>query len=312
MKILVTGGAGCIGSQLCQSLLQQGHTVVAYDNLLLGKREFLAPCSSFKSFEFVQRDLTNDEELALRIKGFDLVFHLAANSDISLGREKTDLDLNNGVISTYNVLEAMRLAGVQNLIFSSTSAIYGDADVKPTPENYGPLEPISLYGASKISAEAYCSAFAHNYGLKIWIYRFANVVGPNLTHGVIYDFIHKLKKNPHRLQVLGNGTQKKSYLAVEDCIEGMLYGYENSKSPVNIFNLASQGVTSVEFIARTIVKRIGGKAEIQFGKEDRGWIGDVPFTWLSSDQLNRLGWSAKKTSDQAVVSAIESAIQQYC
>lgn len=312
MKVFVTGGAGCIGSQLCHYLLKQGHTVIAYDNLLLGKKEFLSPCFQFKEFQFIQNDLTCDPDLANKLKGFDLVFHLAANSDISLGRERTDLDLQNGAISTYNVLEAMRLAKVQNIIFSSTSAIYGDASEKPTPEDYGPLEPISLYGASKISAEAYCSAFAHNYNMKVWIYRFANVVGPNLTHGVIYDFIHKLKKNPEALHVLGNGTQKKSYLAVEDCIEGMMFGFENSKAAVNIFNLASHGVSSVAFIAKEVVKRMGGQAHIYFGKEDRGWVGDVPFTWLASDRLNQLGWTAKKSSDEAVLSAIDSAIKQYC
>jgi UDP-glucose 4-epimerase len=311
MKVFVTGGAGCIGSQLCLHMLNQGHDVVAYDNLLLGKEEFLKPSLKHPRFQFIKDDLLTDKTLSRRLDGMDLVFHLAANSDISLGRQRTDLDLQYGVIATYNTLEAMRVAGVRDIIFSSTSAIYGDAKIKPTPEDFGPLEPISLYGASKIAAESLCSAFAHNYGMKTWIYRFANLVGPNLTHGVIFDFVHKLKANPRELSVLGNGTQKKSYLNVDDCIEGMLFGFKNAKSQVNIFNLASQGVTPVKVIAEHVVKKMSPQAKVQFGSEDRGWVGDVPYTWLSPNKLEALGWTANKTSDEAVFSAIDSAIQQY-
>lgn len=309
MKILVTGGAGCIGSYLCAWLLERGHSVTAYDNLSLGKLEYLAPLKKNKKFKFIKKDLLKDKTLDKTVKGHDLVFHLAANSDISLGRKKTDLDLNQNAVATYKVLEAMRKTKVNKIIFASTSAIYGEASLKPTPEQYGPLIPISFYGASKLSAEGLIAAFAHNYGIKSWIYRFANIVGPNLTHGVIYDFVAKLKKSPKTLQVLGNGTQKKSYLHVQDCVEGMWFGFEKAQDEVNLFNLASEGVTQVKVIAEEVLRQLKSSANIQYGTEDRGWKGDVPFTWLDGSKLNQLGWKAYRNSDEAVRQAISETVK---
>lgn len=307
MNILVTGGAGFIGSRLCAHLIEQGHAVTAYDNLMLGRREYLATLEKNPRFRFLQKDLTNDPELSKTLKGIDLVCHLAANSDIS-NNTSTDVDFKNGTLATYNLLEAMRLSGNQKIIFASTSAIYGEATEKPTPENYGPLLPISLYGASKLAAEALITAFSHNFGIQAWIYRFANIVGPNLTHGAIFDFVKKLKLNPEKLTVLGDGTQKKSYLHVDDCISGMWFGMQKSTAPVQIFNLASEGVSEVKFLATEVVNQMGGRAQIEFGQGDRGWPGDVPYTWLDGARLKKMGWSAKLTSDEAVRSAIAAAV----
>lgn len=309
MKVFVTGGAGFIGSHLCEYLVKRGDSVTAYDNLVLGQRKFIAHLETHPNFKFFHADLLSDKDLSEHLRGHDLVFHLAANSDISLGAKNTDLDLRQNTLATYQLLEAMRVAGLKQVIFSSTSAVYGEATVKPTPESYGPLIPISFYGASKLGAEAVAYAFAHHYGIQAWVYRFANVVGQNLTHGAIFDFVHRLTENPRELTVLGDGTQRKAYLHVSDCIEGMLHGYKTGKFEVNIFNLASTGVSTVRFIAEEVVRQMGGTATLKFGTEDRGWKGDVPYTHIATDKLDALGWKAKIDSDEAVRRSISEVLQ---
>ncbi len=313
MKVFVTGGAGFIGSHLCKILLDQGHSVTAFDNLILGKEEFLKECKPNPKFHFIKQDLLDLEAVKTAIAGHHLVYHLAANSDISLGGKQTDVDLKLGTLATYNVCEAMRLTGVKDIIFASTSAIYGEATQKPTPESYGPLLPISFYGASKLACEGLLTAFSHNYGFNVWIYRFANIVGNHATHGAPFDFIKKLLAAPAELKVLGNGTQKKSYLHVRDCIRGMMHGYEKFKEPVNLFNLASTGVTEVRFIAEEVIRQIlpitKTQAKITFGSGDRGWVGDVAFTWLDGKKLEATGFTARYDSNAAVVIAIEDILK---
>ncbi len=314
MKVFVTGGAGFIGSQVCEVLLNEGHQVTAYDNLILGRKELLKECVRHKDFRFVEADLLDLERLKKEITGHELVYHLAANSDIAQGASTTTVDLQNGTLATYNTLEAMRLCGLKQMIFASTSAIYGESTIKPTPENYGPLMPISFYGASKLACEALCSAFSHNFDLKIWIYRFANIVGPHSTHGAIHDFVSRLLKNPKKLEVLGNGTQRKSYLHVSDCISAMRFGYENCKQDLQIFNLASEGVSTVKFIAEEVVRLLGShtgtKAELAFGESDRGWKGDVAYTYLTGELFAAKGWRAKLSSNEAVSRAIQEIITE--
>ncbi|MGE3975722.1 MAG: NAD-dependent epimerase/dehydratase family protein [Bdellovibrionales bacterium] len=314
MKVFVTGGAGFIASHLCLKLLSKGYEVTAYDNLHLGKEEFLSECKKNKKFKFVKADLLDLERLKKEMAGHDLVYHMAANSDISQGANNTDVDLKLGTIVTYNTLEAMRVNKMKKMVFASTSAIYGEATVKPTPESYGPLIPISFYGASKLGCEALCTAFSHNCNMEIWIYRFANIVGSHATHGAIYDFSNKLKKNPKSLQVLGNGTQKKSYLHVSDCVDGMIFGFENTLGPLQIFNLASEGVTNVRFIAEEVARQVavktGEQAEVLFEKSDRGWVGDVAFTWLDGSRFQSQGYKPKLTSDEAIKKAINEIISE--
>jgi UDP-glucose 4-epimerase len=268
-------------------------------------------------FRFVHADLVDLDRVVEEMKDADLVVHMAANSDISQGAARTDVDMRNGTIATYNVLEAMRLNDVKKIIFPSTSAIYGEAEVKPTPESYGPLFPISFYGASKLACEAMVSAFSHNCGIKSWIYRFANIVGSHATHGAIHDFVVRLIMNPSRLEVLGNGTQRKSYLHVSDCVDGMIYGFETHKGdPLGVLcvNLASRGVTNVRFIAQEVVKQMheitGRKAELVFGESDRGWVGDVPYTHLDGTKFESLGWKAHLESDDAVRKAVGEIIKE--
>ncbi|MFH1386291.1 MAG: NAD-dependent epimerase/dehydratase family protein, partial [bacterium] len=230
---------------------------------------------------------------------------------IRLGLKYTETDLKQNTIVTYNVLEAMRLGGVKEIAFSSTSTIYGEPTVMPTPENYGPLLPISLYGASKLACEALCASFAHCFGLKCWIFRFANIVGGRGTHGIIYDFLDKLKKNNKELEVLGNGKQLKSYLLVDDCIEAMLYVYANSKEQFNLFNLGAGDQMEVALLAQILVERSGLKnVRIKYTGSERGWPGDVPQMSLSVEKVNQLGWKAKYNSRQAIEIAIERMLKE--
>ncbi len=308
MKIMITGGAGFIGSHLSERFLREGHEVISYDNLMLGRKELIQNCLQNPRFRFVEADLLDLERLKEEMKGCALVYHMAANSDISQGAQCTDIDLKNGTLATYNVLESMRLLNVKEIVMASTSALYGEATVKPTPENYGPLFPVSFYGASKLACEGLVTAFSHNYGIKAWVYRFANIVGSHSTHGAIHDFVLRLINRPERLEVLGNGTQRKSYLHVQDCMEGMIYGHRHSQEIFQCFNLASQGVTNVKFIAEAVVEAMrpltGIRAEIKYGEADRGWRGDVPYTHLDGSLLERLGWQARHQSDEAVRLAI--------
>jgi UDP-glucose 4-epimerase len=312
MRILVTGGAGFVGSNLIGRLLSDKHEVVAYDNLYLGRREFITPFLSNPCFHFIESDLLDPGKVVDAIDGCSLVFHLAANSDISLGREKTDLDLRLGTLTTYHVLEAMRRKKVPHLIFASTSAVYGEATVVPTPEDYGPLQPISLYGASKLASEGFITAFVHNYGIKAWIYRFGNVAGPNSTHGIFYDFIRRLNADPLRLRILGDGTQAKPYIHVTDLIDGMLYGYARSQRDVNVFNLATEGNTSVTHIAETVTDAMGLKnVAFDYTGTKRGWVGDVPRVALDNSRMRSIGWTPRLGSDEAVMRAAGECAAQF-
>jgi len=308
MKCLVTGGAGFIGSHLCLRLLRDGQDVVALDDLSLGQEKFLAPCRDFKNFKFIKADLLDLEAVKSACTGINRVWHLAANSDIASGGARTDIDLKIGTIATYNVLEAMRSASVKEIIFSSTSAIYGEATIKPTPESYGPLLPISFYGASKLACEALATAFSHNYEYRVWIYRFANIVGSHTTHGAIHDFIKKLKKSPGNLEVLGDGKQAKSYLHVSDCIDGMIFGLEKSKDEVNLFNLAGQGICSVAQLAESVIAKVNPSAKKIFTGGSRGWKGDVSQVHLDGTKLQDLGFKPKLDSLGAVKKAIEDIL----
>ena len=213
---LVTGGAGFIGSHLVDALVQGGKSVRVLDNFSSGRMEFLSHHDDSGLVEVVKADLLDPDAVRQAMVGVDIVHHMAANPDIRLGTTVTDTDLKQGTVATYNVLEAMRIEDVGQISFSSSSAVYGEADVMPTPETYGPIKPISLYGASKLASEALITAWCGTFGAKSWVHRFANIVGPRGTHGVIYDFIHKLKIDSSRLEVLGNGMQEKSYMSAHD------------------------------------------------------------------------------------------------
>lgn len=313
MKVLVTGAAGFIASNLIARLVARGDEVFGADNFFLGKRAYVVKHPHFHFHEFDLLDLEQVVRLFEQAKP-DIVWHLAANSDISYGTKYTDFDLKGGTLVTYNVLEAMRRTNAKQIIFSSSGAVYGEPAVMPTPEDYGPILPISLYAASKVACESLVTAFVHNYDMRAWIYRFGNIVGPNPTHGVIHDFVLRLRENSRALVVLGDGTQSKPYVYVDDCLDGMEFGYGHARDAVNCYNLAVPDQTSVTEIAEWTIEAMGIKRssiDLQYTGGPRGWRGDVPQVKLDTRRMANLGWQPKKSSSEAVRRAIKDIVEQF-
>ena len=309
MKIFVTGGAGFIGSHLVDILIKQGHTVTVYDNLSSGNKQFIQPHTNNPMFRFIHADLLNLKRVTKEIRHHEVVFHLAANPHVRLGEKQTDLDLNQGIVATYNVLEAMRLNGLSQIVFSSSSVVYGETTEPTLPETYGPTLPISLYGAGKLGAEGLITAFCGTFDFHAWIYRFANVVGARGTHGVIVDFIEKLRRDSHQLEILGDGRQRKPYLDVGDCVSGILFGFNHAHDPVNLFNLSCDTTTTVTRIAEMVIEEMGlSNVTFKYTGGVRGWKGDVPYFQLDATKINKLGWNVTMSSDEAVRKAIRSVL----
>jgi UDP-glucose 4-epimerase len=307
--VVVTGGAGAIGTVLVEALLRRGLEVRVIDNLSSGRREHLTSVASNPKFSLVTADLREPGVWTDSFRGAQAVWHLAANPDIRRGTQDPRLDLEHGTIATFRVLEAARTHRVPKVHFSSSSVVYGYPTRFPTPEDYGPLFPQSLYGASKLASEGLLSAYAYCYGLCAYIFRFANIVGPFMTHGVTYDFFQKLAKTPDRLEVLGDGRQAKSYLRTEDCVEGMLLASDRASAPVNVFNLGTSDRISVREIAEKVVKADGGRARIEYTGGSQGWAGDVPQQLLAIDKIMALGWQPRSNSAQAVDRTIEELVR---
>ncbi len=309
-SILITGGAGFIGSHLADSLIRE-NTVTVLDNFSSGKREHISEHLRDPGFELVEADIFDSEALDLALKGKDMVFHLAANPDVKLGAENTSVHLEQNILATYRLLEAMRKGSTKSIAFTSTSTVYGEATVVPTPESYGPLKPISLYGASKLACEALISSYCHTFEMQSWIYRFANIVGERGTHGVIVDFMRKLRTNPKSLEILGSGEQRKSYLEVRDCVEGMVTCVEGSDEEVNIFNIGSSDWVDVTGIADIVTGEMGlSNVEYRYtgGIDGRGWRGDVKAMLLDIKAISNLGWRPKHSSAGSIKAATDALI----
>lgn len=312
-RFFISGGAGFIGSNMVSSLIASGADVTVYDNLSSGKYEFIKAFEKNKRFKFIKGDLLDMDKVTESIADTnpDTIIHLAANADVRIGMKVTDLDLKQGTIATYNILEAARRADVKDILFSSSSVIYGMASVKPTPEDYGPLKPISLYGASKLACEGLVTSFGHLFGMRYFIYRFVNVVGVNGTHGVILDFIRKLEQDNKNLEVFGNGKQKKSYMEVGDCVAAMLLIYEKSRESENIFNVCNDDQITVGEIANFVVNRISPKAKIKYTGTGQGWPGDVTDAYLSNQKMKDFGVHLKYPKSKEVVeNTIDILIKQ--
>jgi UDP-glucose 4-epimerase len=309
MKAFVTGGAGFIGSHLVDKLIEKNYEVTVFDNLSSGKKEFIKHHFENKLFNFIEADLLDLEKVKKEIKNHDIVFHLAANPFVRLGEKQTRLDLEQGPIATYNVLESMRLNDIKKIVFSSSSVVYAETPPIEIPETYGPTLPISLYGAAKLGCEGLISSFCGTFDFQAWIYRFANVVGIRGTHGVIVDFIKKLEENPKELEILGNGKQKKPYLHVKELVEGIIYGLENSDKKINLYNLGVDSNTTVNRIAELVLEEMNlSDVKFKYTGGKRGWAGDVPRFQLSTDKMKKLGWKAKLSSDEAVRKAIRETL----
>jgi len=300
MKAFVTGGAGFIGSHLVDMLLQEGYQVTAYDNLTEGRLENLSHLKDNPDFRFIKGDMRDAKLLMKVLQGQDVVFHMAAQANIRKSLEDHYADLQNNLVGHINLLEAMLKNEVNDLVFASTSALYGEADVRPTPETYAPIQT-SLYGASKLACEAYTEAYIQFSQLNFWAYRFSNVVGERCRRGVIWDFVHKLARNSRELEILGNGKQSKEYIYVQDCVEGIMTGYKKGKGRVNIFNLAVEDNKTVDEVADIVIREMkleGVKRKYTGG--ERGWIGDNPIVHLDISRLKSLGWRPRFTADEAI------------
>lgn len=309
MKAFITGGAGFIGSHLVDRLIEKGYEITVYDNLSSGKKQFLNQHLKNKNFRFIEADLMDFNRLKKEIKDHDVVFHIAANPFVRLGEKKTRLDLEQGAIATYNILESMRLNNIKKIVFSSSSVVYAEVPNISIPETYGPTLPISLYGAGKLASEGLISAFCGTFDFQAWIFRFANVVGSRGTHGVIVDFVEKLRKNPKQLEILGDGRQQKPYLHVTDVVDGMIFGFEHSNNQINLFNLGCDSNTTVTKIAEMVIEEMGLKdVKFKYTGGIRGWPGDVPRFQLDVTKIKKLGWKERYTSDEAVRKAIREIL----
>ncbi len=306
MRFLVTGGAGFIGSHLVDALMKSGNEVRVLDDLSAGSLENIKLWLENDQFGFIKGDMRNPEVVEEAVKGVEAVFHLAANPEVRIGSQSPELLYETNVLATYNLLNAIKGSDVKFLVFTSSSTVYGDAEVIPTPEDYAPLEPISVYGGAKLAAEALISGYAHTFGFKALIFRLANIIGERSNHGVIYDFIIKLRKNPEELEILGDGTQRKSYLHVSDTVEGILQIFEHFRKgdrTVDFYNLGNDDWITVREIAEIVSEEMGLKPKFRFtGGVDggRGWKGDVKFMRLSIEKAKKTGWGPRLNSYEAV------------
>ncbi len=309
-RILVTGAAGFIGSNMVEKLVGDNE-VVGVDNFSNVDDRFIRHLVDEKRLEFHKCDI-NDTESLKALGHFDMVIHFAANSDVRGGSANPMQDFESNAKGTLSVLEFMRETDSGELAFASSSTVYGEASVMPTPEDYGPYMPISTYGASKMAGEGFITAYSHYYSFRSTIFRFANIVGRNSTHGVIFDFINKLRKNPGELEILGDGSQRKSYMHVSDCVDSILYVHEKL-SASDIINLGNHGTTSVRTIADAVVNGMGlSNVNYRFtgGENGRGWKGDVKIAELSIEKLSGLGWKNRFGSDESVIQAVKESLEQ--
>jgi UDP-glucose 4-epimerase len=305
---VVTGGAGFIGSHLVDTLVAQGNEVLVIDSLVAGRRETIAQHIDSHKVRFLKEDLLSSGWQEA-ISGADRLFHLAADPDVRQSTVNPDPAMKNNVIATYRVLEAMRLHDVPEIVFTSTSTVYGEATVIPTPEDYTPLEPISVYGASKLACEALISAYCHSFGMHSWNFRFANIIGERSGHGVITDFIRKLRSDPAELEILGDGRQTKSYLEVHECIASMLYAVGKARGTVNTFNIGSEDWIDVKAIAEIVIEEMHlSGTKLRFTGGERGWVGDVPRMQLSLERIKALRWKPQLGSRESVRLAVRDLL----
>ena len=305
MKYFVTGGAGYIGSNLADRLLKDGHQVTIYDNFSTGQLRFLEQAKISENFSLIVGDLLNEQSLNQAIADHDVVFHLAANADVRFGTDHPRRDLEQNTIVTHNVLEAMRNNGLRKIAFASTGSVYGDATVIPTPEDAPFPIQTSLYAASKLAGEGLIGAYCEGYCFQAWIFRFVSILGERYTHGHIFDFYRKLKQDSSRLEVLGNGKQRKSYLYIQDCIDAMFFALEKSNDRVNIFNLGVDGYCEVNDSIGWICKELGVTPQLEYSGGDRGWIGDNPFIFLATNKIQSLGWNPKMSIKESVIKTVD-------
>lgn len=309
-KIFITGAAGFIGSNLVDRLLAEGRQVVGWDNLSTGQERFIERARSHASFQFVQGDNLNLDALTAAMKGCDTVFHLAANADVRFGLNHPGKDVQQNTIATFNVLEAMRANGIKTIAFSSTGSVYGEATIIPTPEDHPFPIQTSLYAASKLAGEGLIHAYCEGFGFEGYVFRFVSILGERYTHGHVFDFYKQLIEHPDHLTVLGDGSQRKSYLYVQDCLGAMLHVMNaglarQAKHRVEVFNLGTDHYVQVNDSIRHICGALGLKPKLEYTGGDRGWVGDNPFIFLETKKIRGTGWKPALTIEQGIGRTLE-------
>jgi UDP-glucose 4-epimerase len=304
-RAFVTGGGGFIGSHIVDRLAQMASSVSIYDNFSTGQEQFISHHAGNPEIRIVRADVLDGERLKKEMAGCDVVFHFQANADVRGGTTRTHIDLQQNTIATWNVLEAMRINGVKHIVFASSATVYGEPDIFPTPESYAPLQT-SLYGASKFSCEAMIQAYCEYFGITCHIFRFVSWIGERYSHGVIFDFMKKLGKNPRTLEILGDGRQRKSYLDVVDGVDGIFYALEHAKERKNVFNLGHDAFMNVLDLADIIVDELDLKG-VRYATTggERGWLGDSPFVHLDTAKLKGLGWRPRISIEQGVRNTVK-------
>jgi UDP-glucose 4-epimerase len=311
-RSFITGGAGFIGSHLVHELLQRpGTQVVVFDNLSSGEEAHLADCLDDGRLEVVVGDLQDADAVVRAMAGCDHVYHFAANPDIARAVTEPAIDFWQGTYLTNNVIDAMRINEVPRITYASGSGVYGDRGAEEVDESFGPLVPVSTYGASKLACEAMLAAYSHLFPIEAVVFRFANVVGPRQTHGVTYDFVRRLLEDPRQLQILGDGSQSKSYIHVSDVVAAMLLLSDQGWTGFEVFNAGTGDYITVTEIADLVLERMGlDGVEYRYAGGSRGWKGDVPVVRFRSDKLAARGWRPERGSREALIDSIESNIRE--
>jgi UDP-glucose 4-epimerase len=309
-KFFVTGAAGFIGSNLVDRLLRDGKTVVGFDNFSTGQNEFLVDALKNQKFTLVRGDCLDLPGLTKAMAGCDFVFHLAANADVRFGLDHPGKDFQQNAQASFNVLEAMRVAGIKRIAFSSTGSVYGEAEMIPTPENAPFPIQTSLYAASKLAAEGFIHAYCEGYKFEGYIFRFVSILGERYTHGHVLDFYRQLLEHPDRLKILGDGTQRKSYLYIGDCIEAMLHVIgkgtaKQAKHNVEFYNLGTEEFVQVNGSVGFISKALGVRPALEYSGGSRGWVGDNPFIFLDTKKVRATGWKTTLTIEQGIIRTLE-------
>lgn len=312
MKCFVTGGAGFVGSNLVDRLLKDGHQVTVYDNFSTGYMEFLmsaiendAYISGGENLNIVRGDILNIEQLKWSMHGHDFVFHMAANADVRFGTSHPGKDLKQNTIGTFNVLEAMRRNDIKKIAFASTGSVYGESSVIPTPEDAPFPVQTSLYGASKLAGEGLIEAYSEGFGMQGWIFRFASILGERYSHGHLFDFYIQLSNNSNKLNILGDGNQKKTYLYVQDCIDGMLCAIDKSIEKVVILNLGADEFITVNESVKIICDHLNVSPQLEYSGGERGWIGDNKYIYLDIKKIKKLGWKPQYTIKESIIKTLD-------
>lgn len=305
MRAFITGGAGFIGSNLADKLLHLGHEIVVFDNFSTGQQLFIEHNLKNSNYLLIEGDVLDKASLTSAMRDCDFVFHFQANADVRGGMVNTLVDLDQNIIGTHHVLEAMKINDIKKIAFASSATVYGEPEQIPTPENIAPVQT-SLYGASKFSAEAIIQAYCEYFEMKSWIFRFVSFMGPRYTHGVIYDFMKKLRDNPEELNILGDGTQRKSYLHVYDGINAILTAIEKTDQKTNIFNLGNKEWINVKDLADMLCEALDLKnVNYNYSGGKRGWLGDTPFVHLDISRISSLGWEPRFSVKETILETVK-------